>query len=110
MTNLKILRNQAGLSQQQLADIFHLTQQSIHKYENDLSQPDIKIIKGFAAYFQTSIDYILDNSVFPCPVQYYEKTELSLEEQQLITDYRKASAKVKASIDTILNEISKTTG
>ena len=36
MKRLKKLRVEKGLSQQQLADFLHITQQSIYKYENDI--------------------------------------------------------------------------
>lgn len=46
MKNLKILREEFGLSQQKLADLFNLSQQSIYKYENDLAEPDFQTL-GF---------------------------------------------------------------
>lgn len=51
MKNLKDLRLARGLSQQRLADQLHLSQQSIYKYENDLSEPGIEILKNIADFF-----------------------------------------------------------
>ena len=51
MKNLKKLRLERGLSQQKLADILHITQQSIYKYENGLAEPNIELLKNIADYF-----------------------------------------------------------
>ena len=59
MENLKKLRKQHKLSQQKLADILHISQQSIYKYENDITFPDIEILIQMADYFSTSIDYLV---------------------------------------------------
>ena len=48
-----------GLSQQALAERFNLSQQSIHKYENGLAEPDIHTLKGFAQLFGVTIDYLV---------------------------------------------------
>ena len=60
MKNLKKLRLEAGLSQQALADKFHLSQQSIQKYECGISDPNLDTLKSFANYFNVSVDYLID--------------------------------------------------
>lgn len=57
--NLKKLRNEHGISQQQLADIVGVSQQSINKYENHNVEPDITTLKVIARYFNTTIDYLV---------------------------------------------------
>lgn len=57
--NLKKLRNQYGISQQQLANAVGVSQQSINKYENHKSEPDIETLKAIAVFFNTSIDYLV---------------------------------------------------
>ncbi len=73
--NLKKLRNQYGVSQQQLANAVGVSQQSINKYENHKSEPDIDTLKAIAGFFNTSIDYLVgfDES----------KTELNKESELL---------------------------
>lgn len=39
--NLKLLREKAYLTQEQLAKYLHITHQTISKWENDISQPSI---------------------------------------------------------------------
>lgn len=62
VANLKTLRTKFNLSQQQLADIIGVSQQSINKYENHNTEPDIETLKTLADYFNTSIDYLVGYS------------------------------------------------
>ena len=55
--NLKSLRTSKGISQQQLADIIGVSQQSINKYENHNVEPDIATLIRIADFFQTSVDF-----------------------------------------------------
>lgn len=57
--NLKKLRNKFNISQQQLADVIGVSQQSINKYENHYIEPDIETLKNMATFFNTSIDYLV---------------------------------------------------
>ena len=65
LKNLKMLRNQKGVSQQKLAETIGVSQQSINKYENHNVEPDIYTLISIADYFDVSIDYLVgrfDNS------------------------------------------------
>ena len=55
----KQLRKEKGLTQTELAKIFHTTKSSISKYENNNSIPEIPTLEEFASFFNTSIDYLL---------------------------------------------------
>lgn len=57
--NLKILRNKYNISQQQLANVVGVSQQSINKYENHNIEPDIETLKAIATFFNTTIDYLV---------------------------------------------------
>ena len=57
--NLKMLRNKYNISQQKLADVIGVSQQSINKYENHNVEPDIATLKAMAAFFNTSIDFLV---------------------------------------------------
>lgn len=59
IANLKKLRNEFNISQQQLADVIGVSQQSINKYENHNIEPDIETLKTMAKFFNTSIDYLV---------------------------------------------------
>lgn len=62
MKNLKKMRNKYQMSQMQLANFLHITQQSVWKYENDLAHPDIDTLKALAKLFHTTIDYLVADS------------------------------------------------
>ena len=59
LKNLKILRNKNNITQQQLADIISVSQQSINKYENQNIEPDISTLIALADYFDVSVDYLI---------------------------------------------------
>lgn len=53
--NLKQLRLQKGLTQEQLADAFGVSAQAVSRWENNTSYPDITLLPGLAIYFKRSI-------------------------------------------------------
>ena len=57
--NLKQLRLQKGLTQEQLADVFGVSAQAVSRWENNTSYPDITLLPGLAIYFNTSVDAIV---------------------------------------------------
>ena len=57
--NLKALRKEYNISQQQLANIIGVSQQSINKYENHNVEPDIETLKAIATFFNTTIDFLV---------------------------------------------------
>ncbi len=105
MENLRILREQTGLSQQKLADQLGLTQQSIHSYESGAYEPDISTLKRFAAYFDTSVDYLIGNTDIRHKIEKVEKYELNKEEIHIIEKYRILSPKLRKSLQLILDSL-----
>ena len=57
--NLKQLRLQKGLTQEQLADVFDVSAQAVSRWENNTSYPDITLLPGLAIFFNTSVDAIV---------------------------------------------------
>lgn len=102
MKNLKTLRNQHNLSQQKLADILHISQQSIYKYENDLSSPDLSTLILIADYFETSIDYLIGHSDIPHKIELVTDTMLNQDELRLVEYYRQLSANQKTAVIELL--------
>ena len=95
--NLKLLRNEKGISQQRLANVLGLSQQSINKYENHSSEPDINTLIAIADYFDTSVDYLLGYN----NERELKNIRLKPEEETLIRKYRKLSAEERVCIDTL---------
>lgn len=102
MKNLKKLREIHGLSQQRFADLFHLKQQSIYKYENNLSEPSIETLSEIAKYFNTSIDYLVDYTDIPYPLEQRSEESLSPAEKKMIENYRHLSPAYRNLIDSLI--------
>ena len=60
---LKDLREQAGLTQQQIADALHLSFSTISHYEQGITVPPSEIVYRLADYYSVSADYILNRCV-----------------------------------------------
>ncbi len=99
LPNLKKLRLEYGLSQQKLADILHVTQPAIYKYENMNIEPEIAILKQMAAYFDTSIDYIVGNTTVRRRIEPTREERLNASEQRLVAGYRALRANERALVD-----------
>lgn len=55
----KEARKEKRLTQEQLADKFHLKKSSISRYENDKQMPEVNLLKEFADFFGVTVDYLL---------------------------------------------------
>lgn len=104
MERLKLLRKQHHLTQQKLADILHVSQQSIHKYEHDITTPDLDTLKNMANYFNTSVDYLLNVTDIPHKIEPVTDTMLNDTELELLETYRNVSTSQKDLIQTIIYE------
>lgn len=59
--NLKMLRKQAGMSQEQLAEKLGVSRQAVTKWETGAGIPDIENIMAISSLFDISIDVLLSN-------------------------------------------------
>lgn len=96
--NLKILRSKKGISQQALANILGISQQSVNKYENHDVEPDISILIAMAQYFDTTIDYLVGKNDNPDLLE----GNFSEHEKKLISQYRKLNDSEKVCVDTLI--------
>ena len=60
---LKILRQQLGKTQLQIAEDIGIPRTIYARYETEASQPDIQILIKLADYFHTTVDHILGHNV-----------------------------------------------
>lgn len=104
MKNLKELRKQHNLSQQKLADILHVSQQSVYKYENGITSPDIETLIRMADYFNTSIDYLVEHTDIPHKIEPVKETMLNEDEASLVGCYRKLSSAQKKLVLAVAKE------
>lgn len=61
---LKQLRQERGLTQQQLADALGLNSVTYLRYEKGQREPSIDLLIVFAEYFDVSIDFLVGLSEF----------------------------------------------
>ena len=59
--NIANYRKEKGITQEQLAEICHVSPQAVSKWENDISCPDITLLKPIARAFGISVDKLLDD-------------------------------------------------
>ncbi len=70
---IKFLRNEQGITQDQLADYINVSRQSVWGYENNSVEPSLNVLVKIADVFNVSLDYLL------CRTS--EKYNLNLENQ-----------------------------
>lgn len=96
--NLKMLRQEAGLSQKQLANVILVSQQSVNKYENHNVEPDTDTLIKIADLFGVSLDYLLGRSDVRESASRPHMSDLSDSEARLIRQFRLLDEKQKACV------------
>lgn len=105
--NLRKLRTNKGVSQQQLADVIGISQQSINKYENHNVEPDLSTLMKIADYFEASVDYLIGHNTEQGGSTSEHDADLSREEWKVIHAYRRLSKEERDSIRLILRNYMK---
>ena len=60
---LKVLRKEKGLTQEELAEMFYVTDRSVSRWETGSSLPDISILIQLADFYGVDIREILDGEI-----------------------------------------------
>lgn len=90
MTRIKSLRDEAGLSQADLAKELSVAQNTVSSWENGKRDPDTDTVIQLAAFFGVSTDYLLGaTDIKNAPSK--EDAGLSAEETELLALFRNAS-------------------
>lgn len=105
LPNLKILRQERGISQQRLADAIGVSQQSINQYENHSVEPDISVLTRLADHFNTSIDFIVGRTDIRRPIEHTEAFHLNKDESDIITQYRALKGSEKQCISLVIKTL-----
>ncbi|MCL2446715.1 MAG: helix-turn-helix domain-containing protein [Oscillospiraceae bacterium] len=58
-TKIKALRRSHELTQEQMADIFHVSPQTVSRWETGANYPDIEILPHIAVFFNVTVDELL---------------------------------------------------
>ena len=78
-TNIKRLRTENGVTQEQLAEAMNVTCAAVSKWERGDTYPDITALQPLAYYFGVSLDTLMG----------YDKEKYEKEIDEILTEYRK---------------------
>ena len=101
---LKELRVSHGYSMEKLAELYNnaydgkLNKSTISRYENNLQEPLLTVVKNFANLFHVSMDYINDTT----NIQSQPKNE-----EKLLTKYRLLNEDGQQRLDSTLDDLLK---
>ena len=59
------VRDEAGISQERLAEELNVSRQAVAKWESGAGMPDIDNLVGISNFFQVTLDYLLKDTVCP---------------------------------------------
>lgn len=92
-TRLRRLRNEAHLTQQQVADRLNIHRTTYTKYERGSVNPDQQGLVQLATLFKVSVDYLLGNEDTAANVteKKGDDIQLTLQEQHLVQMFRQLS-------------------
>lgn len=110
MKNLKFLRQEQDLSQQSLAEYLNTSQQSIYKYENHLTEPNLDMLMHMADFFDVSVDYLIGYSDCPHKVENVTETDLNDDELALLRKYRLLPPSSRDAFQHLMDEFLKNAG
>jgi len=107
MKNLRPLREEKGLSQQELADLIGegMSQAQIHSYETYKYRPDIETLSKIADILETTIDYIVGRTSYKPMFEGVAESGLTDNEQHLLSKYRRFNEKQRKSLLSFLDTL-----
>ena len=105
---LRILREEAGFSQNKLAKLIGIQQSSLNRYESGFSNPTPETLLWFADYFDVSMDYIFGRTDKPQGKTYKYKPRLDPDMAKFVEmcfePGTRANKELKASILKMVSE------
>ena len=91
MKNLYNIRKQRGMSQISLSTNIDVSQETISAYENGKSYPSVETLLKLCEIFNVSSDFLLDRTEISLTVKDFCDKNLSAEELELVSNFRKLS-------------------
>lgn len=107
MNNLKKLRAAHGLSQQALGEQLNISQQSIYKYENNIVEPNLEVLKAMADFFNVSVDYLIDHTCVSHKIEPVSEMALNARELEYLRLYRSLPSSTQDSFSNLMVEFHK---
>ena len=105
--NLKYLRTRYGISQQQLAEIVGVCQQSVKKYVIHYFEPEIGTLSAFADFFVTAVDFLIGHTEVEHRIEHVQQYDLNRDEARLLQAYRLLTPEEQESIHLIMENYNK---
>ena len=101
-SKIKSLRLQKGVTQDTLAKALHISYQTVSKWENGASMPDIQLLPEIAVYFGCHIDDLFDLS----EQAQFDRVENMLQMQETLTEeeFQQAETFLKRSLSENLRK------
>lgn len=81
--NLKLLRKQAGITQERLADVLGVSPQAVSRWESENTYPDITMLPTIASFFHVTLDALMG----------MEKIRDESDLENIFEEYRKNGSK-----------------
>lgn len=105
MKNLKKLREEKGLTGEQLGKLVNVQKSAISKYERGDIQPSKEVLILLSKELNTSVDYLLGISDNPKPYEDLPKIQVGEGGKKIIIDLPENKAdKLKKVIDVIFED------
>lgn len=64
-SRLKFIRRVRGVTQQTIADALGISRAAYSAYENNVSEPDVDLIRRLAQFYHVSVDFLLQIDMVP---------------------------------------------
>lgn len=95
MNRLLLLREEKGISQENIAKLLSVTRQAYSRYERGERELGYEALLKLSQFFDVSIDYLLGYSDFYYPDKVKTTQDYTAEERQLIEAFRELPADSK---------------
>lgn len=107
MKHIRTLRESQGLSQREMAQLFHTSQQSIYKYETGQAYPSLSTLREMSSYFNTTIDYLIADDGVEEQTGAIPQLRLTQDEFNLLQNYRLLAPQSKKMLRTISTKMTR---
>lgn len=102
LKNLRILRLEKKLTQEQLGKMIGVSQQNINSYENHDVVPELTNLMKLAEYFEVSVDFLIGYTTIRHKYEELTSCDLNNEELKFVNVFKKISPKMRRALYTIL--------
>ena len=97
MSKIKELRLKHNLTQEELGKILNVQKAAVSKYEKGIASPSNEVLKKLSAFFNVSIDYLLDNEP--------PKNNIESEETKLLNGFQSLNTDGQNILLNVLNSL-----